>query len=162
FVVILGFAATIGEEAVNLAQQLPRYEQNIRAKIRAPEGVPGAGILGRATRVIRDLGEELANSATPGTAPGPRNAGAQQEARPPVPVVVREPEATPLQVLEGLVEPLLLPLASAGLVLLFVVMILLRREDLRDRLLRLAGVRDLHRTTAAMNEAAERVSNYLL
>ena len=42
------------------------------------------------------------------------------------------------------------------------VLILLKREDLRDRVLRLAGARDLHRTTAAMNEAAERVSRYLL
>jgi hypothetical protein len=41
-------------------------------------------------------------------------------------------------------------------------MILLKREDLRDRLIRLGGARDLHRTTAAMNEAAERVSRYLL
>src|SRR2546423_15348492 len=57
---------------------------------------------------------------------------------------------------------MLLPVAEAGLVLLFVIMILLKREDLRDRLLRLPGARDLHRTTAAMNEAAERVSRYLL
>ena len=45
---------------------------------------------------------------------------------------------------------------------MFAIMILLKREDLRDRVLRLAGARDLHRTTAAMNEAAERVSRYLL
>src|SRR5207237_8446667 len=66
------------------------------------------------------------------------------------------------QVLRNIVGPLLSPLASTALVLLFVVLILLKREDLRDRLLRLAGARDLHRTTAAMNEAAERVSKYLL
>src|SRR5437764_2279304 len=54
------------------------------------------------------------------------------------------------------------PVAEAGLVLVFVIMFLLKREELRDRMLRLAGARDLHRTTAAMNEAAERVSNYLL
>ena len=41
-------------------------------------------------------------------------------------------------------------------------MILLEREDLRDRLLRLAGRRDLHRTTEAMNDAAQRISRYLL
>jgi hypothetical protein len=46
--------------------------------------------------------------------------------------------------------------------LVFVIMILLEREDLRDRLLRLAGRRDLHRTTEAMNDAAQRISRYLL
>ena len=50
----------------------------------------------------------------------------------------------------------------AGLVIVFVVMILLEREDLRDRLLRLAGRRDLHRTTVAMDDAASRISRYLL
>ena len=41
-------------------------------------------------------------------------------------------------------------------------MILLERGDLRDRLLRLAGRRDLHRTTLAMDDAGQRVSRYLL
>jgi hypothetical protein len=67
-----------------------------------------------------------------------------------------------LQFLQNVAGPLLLPIAFAGLVLLFAIMILLKREDLRDRLLSLAGARDLHRTTAAMNEAAERLSKYLL
>src|SRR6202043_3033102 len=50
-----------------------------------------------------------------------------------------------------------------GLVIVFVIMILLlEREDLRDRLLRLAGRRDLHRTPEAMNDAAQRISRYLL
>jgi phage gp36-like protein len=48
------------------------------------------------------------------------------------------------------------------LVIVFVIMILLEREDLRDRLLRLAGRRDLHRTTEAMNDAAQRISRYLM
>jgi hypothetical protein len=53
-------------------------------------------------------------------------------------------------------------MAAGGLVAVFVIMILLEREDLRDRLLRLAGRRDLHRTTEAMNDAAQRISRYLL
>jgi AI-2E family transporter len=57
---------------------------------------------------------------------------------------------------------LLQPLAMAGLVIVFVIMFLLEREDLRDRVLRLAGRRDLHRTTVAMDDAAGRISRYLL
>ena len=53
-------------------------------------------------------------------------------------------------------------MAAGGLVIVFVIMILLEREDLRDRLLRLAGRHDLHRTTEAMNDAAQRISRYLL
>ena len=57
---------------------------------------------------------------------------------------------------------MLFPIVHAGLVVFLAVLILLKREDLRDRVLRLAGAHDLHRTTAAMNEAAERISRYLL
>jgi hypothetical protein len=67
-----------------------------------------------------------------------------------------------LQIVQDVIGPLLQPLAAAGLVVVFVIMILLEREDLRDRFLRLAGRGDLHRTTEAMNEAAERISRYLL
>src|SRR5207237_10595266 len=66
-----------------------------------------------------------------------------------------------LQIVQTVIEPLLRPLATSGLVILFVILILLDREDLRDRLLRLAGRRDLQRTTAAMDDAARRISQYL-
>ena len=67
-----------------------------------------------------------------------------------------------MQIAETVIGPLLQPLATAGLVIVLVVFILLEREVLRDRLLRLAGGGDLHRTTEAMNEAAQRVSRYLI
>jgi predicted PurR-regulated permease PerM len=158
-IVILGFAAAIGDEAITLAKDLPKYEQNIAHKIRSLNGsIPGAGIVGRATRVFNELGEEFGGiRAAPVPAAGPEGTP-----RVPMPVEVVGHETAPLQVLRDIAGPLLFPLASAGLVLLFLVLILLKREDLRDRMLRLAGVRDLHRTTAAMNEAAERVSRYLL
>ena len=54
------------------------------------------------------------------------------------------------------------PLATAGIVLLFVMFILLQREDLRDRLIRLFGGSDLQRATATMNDAATRLSRYFL
>ena len=150
FGVILGLLAAVGEEAVGLIKQLPEYEANIAAKIRSLTGtVPGAGILGRATMVFRDLVGEFAS-----TVPAPGAA--------PVPVEIVNTEPASFQVLRNIVGPMLAPIASAAMVVIFAIMMLLKREDLRDRVLRLAGARDLHRTTAAMNEAAERVSRYLL
>jgi predicted PurR-regulated permease PerM len=160
-VVILGVGAAVGEQVVGLVRNLPQYQDNITAKIRSLNGVvPGAGVLGRATQVFHDLSGELEGS-TVGPAQAPLGAGTPAEAAP-VPVEIRQNEPATLQLLRNVIGPMLLPVAEAGLVLLFVIMFLLKREDLRDRLLRLAGARDLHRTTAAMNEAAERVSAYLL
>jgi len=152
-IVIFGLIAAVGDEVVSFASNLPKYEENIAAKIRSLNGsVPGASVMERATRALRDLGDEFA----------PMEGSFAGSTGTPAPVVIRSAEPATLQILRNIAGPLLGPLAFGGVMLLFMVMILLKREDLRDRLLRLAGARDLHRSTAAMNEAAERLSNYLL
>src|SRR3981081_952077 len=80
----------------------------------------------------------------------------------PVPVEVRQPDPGALESLQSLISPLLHPLATTGIIIIFVIFILLQREDLRNRLIRLAGSHDLQRTTAALDDAAGRVSRLLL
>ena len=58
--------------------------------------------------------------------------------------------------------PLVQPIATAGIVLVFIIFVLLQREDLRDRMIRLFGMSDVHRTTAAISDAAKRIGRYLL
>ena len=162
FLAMIGFTAVILQEVSSLAQQLPAYRSNLETKIRSlPGAVPGAGVLRRATSMVQELGRELKQSETEiSTSAGDRSATGTSPAKP-VPVAIQRPEFEPLQIVQSIVGPLLQPLAMAGLVIVFVVMILLEREDLRDRLLRLAGRRDLHRTTVAMDDAARRISRYL-
>jgi hypothetical protein len=79
-----------------------------------------------------------------------------------VPVEVRQPDPGALESLQSLISPLLHPLATTGIIIIFVIFILLQREDLRNRLIRLAGSRDLQRTTAALDDAARRLSRLFL
>ncbi len=67
-----------------------------------------------------------------------------------------------MQLIYGVAAPLLQPLVMAGIVVVFVIFFLLQREDLRDRFIRLAGAGDLRRTTVALDDAARRLSRYLL
>ncbi|MGA8418303.1 MAG: hypothetical protein WB691_00825, partial [Pseudolabrys sp.] len=46
-------------------------------------------------------------------------------------------------------------LATTGIIIIFVVFILLQRQDLRNRLVRIAGSHDLQRTTLAMDDAGD-------
>ena len=165
FMAIAGFAAVVVGEISSLAQQLPEYRYNLQTKIRSLPGmVPGGGVYRRATEMFRELSTELSRVGTQGAAESPRSATGAPEPQPvkPMPVQVVEAEPGPLQIVESIIGPLLQPMAAGGLVIVFVIMILLEREDLRDRLLRLAGRRDLHRTTEAMNDAVQRISRYLL
>jgi hypothetical protein len=67
-----------------------------------------------------------------------------------------------MEALSTYVGPLLQPIATAGIVLVFIVFVLLQREDLRDRMIRLFGQHDVHRTTEAVSDAAKRIGRYLL
>ena len=71
-----------------------------------------------------------------------------------------QPPPRPTEVIRRLAEPLLDPLTTFGLIVLFVLFFLLERETLRDRMIRLAGSHDLGRTTEAINDAARRLSRY--
>ena len=108
----------------------------------------------RASDTLRDLQEEITR---PGAAPG-----AETSDQKPLPVEVRQPEPRGLEVIANLVRPLVSPLATTALVLLLLLFILLQREDIRDRFLRLAGTADLQRTTAALDDAAARLSRFFL
>ena len=68
-------------------------------------------------------------------------------------VRLEPPQAQPLEIIQTIVGPLLAPLATAGLVVIFVIFVLLEREDLRDRFIKLAGAGDLQKTTQAINDA---------
>jgi predicted PurR-regulated permease PerM len=165
FLAILGFGAIVAQEVSSLAQQLPSYRYNLETKIRSLPGlVPGGGVFQRASDLLRELRSELMTSQSKiSAADGTRgaNGSSPAEVTKPVPVQIQEPEPGPLQIVQSIIGPLLKPLATTGLVIVFVIMMLLEREDLRDRLLRLAGRGDLQRTTEAMDDAAQRISRYL-
>jgi len=167
-VVILGFAIIFSlgglmvTQASRLAEALPGYEQTLRSKIESLRGLTGGGTgtLERASEVLKDLKTELQN--TEAGSP-PRNTILQPstDSRP-IPVEVRQPDPGALNTLVAIIAPLISPLTTTGIVLIFVIFILLQRQDLRNRFVRLAGSADIQRTTAALDEAGERLSKLFL
>jgi hypothetical protein len=89
----------------------------------------------------------------------PNGAGAPDK---PIPVEVKQPDPGALQTLVALITPLIHPLATTGIVVIFVIFILMQKQDLRNRLVRLAGSQDLQRTTAALDDAGQRLSRLFL
>jgi predicted PurR-regulated permease PerM/methanogenic corrinoid protein MtbC1 len=71
-------------------------------------------------------------------------------------------ESSPLDLLRPIGSFLLGPVGTAFIVTVFAIFMLLQREDLRDRLIRLVGRKRITLTTQALDDAAERVSRYLL
>ena len=161
-----GFAALVASQLTLLGQQLPTYEANLRAKAReVAAAAPGGGLIDRTADLLRNFSREIdrITEGPPGKPPDPSTAatGGEQAAKP-IPVEIHEPPPLPLEALSTFVGPLLQPIATAGIVLVFIVFVLLQREDLRDRLIRLFGLSDVHRATAAIGDAARRIGRYLL
>jgi len=145
----------VASQAVQLSRDLPTYQTTIQNKLRTlRHAITGRGVLEDASRMLDVVGNEL--DATRRAIDAAGHAARQAPMR----VQVEPTPPSSLQALGRLVAPVLGPLAAAAVVLVFVLFILLERNELRDRLLRLAGG-DLHRTTDALNEAALRVSRYL-
>jgi predicted PurR-regulated permease PerM len=160
-VVALGLAALMVAQVNQLASELPRYESTLREKIQNLRGVfAGTGTLERASEVLKGLQKEIERSENP--PPGNIPTGDQPSPTRPIPVEVRQPPPGALQTLVALITPLIFPLTTTGVVFIFVIFILFQRQDLRNRLVRLAGAQDLQRTTVALDDAGTRLSRLFL
>ena len=165
FSLIFAMGSLLATQLTQLAGDLPRYQSTISEKIQSfRDTKAGRGTLERASDMLKDLGKELDK---PKDAPLARPSGtvaASGTPAPltPVPVEVRQPDPGALESLRTLISPLIHPLATTGIIIIFVIFILLQREDLRNRLIRLAGSSDLQRTTAALDDAASRLSRLFL
>src|SRR5450432_2165149 len=165
FGLIFAMGSLLASQLTQLAGVLSWYETTITEKIQSfRDTTAGRGTLERASGMLKDLSKELDK---PKEAASPLGAGTILSPKAPapltpVPVEVLQPDPGALESLQSLISPLLHPLATTGIIVIFVIFILLQREDLRNRLIRLAGSHDLQRTTAALDDAAARLSRLFL
>ena len=153
FTLIGALGWIVAGQLSNLASQLPAYGENIESKIRSLEA-PTGGTLDKAVNTYLELTEKLS-----GYAPGKRGQSAPSEV---TKVEIVDPPISAMQFLRNAIGPVLGPLSVAGIVIVLVIFMLLKREDLRDRVIRLMGPGQVNLTTQALDEAASRVSRYLL
>ena len=157
---LLGLVGTlIGSQAASLTANAPQYARTIEAKV---DGVRGFA-LSRMASMTKELGGGKRAPTAAGTAPtlnGTAPAAAGQ--RRPVQVEVVQGSTSPFTIAKTVVEPILGPLETTIIVLIVAIFVLMQKEDLRDRFIRVFGSSDLHRTTRALDDAGQRLSKYFL
>jgi predicted PurR-regulated permease PerM len=163
-VVVVALVGSLGlvawrtsQQFVELTNQLPTYKKSLQDKIHVLKSSGGQG-LSKASDTLQELGKELATT-TPNTTPGNEGRkapglGSSSSRAVAVEVV---PPTSPLQSMENVLGPL----ATAGLVGIFTIFMLIGREDLRNRFIRLAGGHRLNIMTKALDEATHRINRYL-
>ena len=149
--------ATIAQQVAGLADDAPRYAASIERKA----GHLGETTVGKLPQMLDAVGRQLDHLGGGAEPLVVRRVPIGTAARP-MQVVVHQPAPTPAELLRSLLGPVVGPLQTTIIVLIVAIVILLQREDLRDRLIRLFGSSDLHRTTTAMDDAAVRLGRYFL
>lgn len=159
--VIMTLGGLIGTQVAELVQDVPRYTYTIEQKVAALRSVT----LDPANQLLKRVTRRNAASVKPEAEKAPESSpeGQAQPPEPkPVPVEVHQPEPTAIDIAARILTPIVDPLFTAAIVLIVATFVLLQREELRDRLIRLFGSADLHRATLAMDDAAQRLSRYFL
>ena len=153
FASIFALGGLIASQLAQLAGELPRYEYTMQEKIRSLRGTAAAsGTLEGAADVLQDLRNELSQPEPRAGKPGDT---ALDQERKPIPVEVRQPPPSAMESLVALISPLLRPLTTTGIVAIFVVFILLQREDLRNRFIGLPGRATCKRRRRSMTAAGD-------
>jgi predicted PurR-regulated permease PerM len=156
----------LGSQAATLAADVPQYAEAVQSKVGRIQALATI----RLTAITGILG-----AGKPATAPvvppagrlrGGRSDGATLPAggttQQPLVVEVATPTPSVLTVARAVIEPVLGPLETTVIVFIVAIFILMQREDLRDRFIRLFGSSDLHRTTLAMDDVGQRLSRYFV
>ena len=135
----------------SVANELPTYRKNIRQKIADIREAGKGGALEKVQETAEDVKEEFQKTDEP--------ARVQEKPRQ---VVVNAEESSTFWPIPLAIGPMVERFASAGLVIVLVIFMLVQREDMRNRLIRLVGYGRLTVTTQALEEAGQRISRYLL
>jgi predicted PurR-regulated permease PerM len=148
--ILLGLGWIVVLQTASLANELPQYRSNIFEKIDDLRDLKSGGALEKVEQTVEDVKSELEKNKDGTKEPAPREV-----------VVAAEGESGfwPIPLATG---PMVERLAAAGLAIALLIFMLVQREDLRNRLIRVLGYSRLTVTTKALQEAGERISRYLL
>jgi len=153
----MAVAVVLGTQILRIAESLPQYQANVQHKIRVVDEVT----VGR-MRLLTKEASRLMEIHDSSDAPSVTNGEVEHSAaaRPGAPVLLepRDVPPQPLQLIGKLLTSAWKPLQATGIVLLVLIFVLLEHESLRDRIIRIAGATDIRSTTAALNDAGERLS----
>ena len=153
-VLLIGFGAVIITQASSLLRAVPAEQYILMQKVQTLQGAT----IGSIDSVVRTASKELEKAATPKAKTNAQGAGHTA----PIKVSVVPAPISPAQVARNIVLPVAGPLALTFMIFVVAGFILIYREDLRDRMIRIFGSRDLHRTTTALDDAAQRLSRFFL
>ena len=159
FSLAAGVGWSVARQFLEITSHIQDYKDNIEENIRSLHSRKNAPLI-QATATIQELNKELGTAPAEAAKAAHSKDGAPHPAKP-IPVQVTAPPTNFIQDLRTLLGPLAEPLETGVLVIVFMAFMLIHREDLRNRIIRLGGQGQLTVVTHALEDASERLSRYL-
>ena len=150
FSFLLGAGWIVTRQIAGLANELPQYRRNIREKITDLRDLKRGGALEKVEQTVDEVKSEL------------KKTGSGLKQAPPRQVIVAAEEESVFWPIPLATGPIVERVAATGLSIALVIFMLIQREELRNRLIRILGYSRLTVTTKALEEAGQRISHYLL
>ena len=150
----------VSSQLSQLNVNLPQYKDNIHKRLQQIREA-NVGSAARALKSIQDIPKELTPTNSPPSNSSSSNVPTESTQKP-IPVEIHDENQTALKLLQPYVSPSLSFLLKLVLVAVFCIFILIGRDDLRTRLIRIAGPRNMNLTLNFLVEADSRLSRYLL
>jgi predicted PurR-regulated permease PerM len=154
--IVAGITGVIGTQVAGIAADIPQYQATIKRKISAVESMTTGRLHGLTQRLDAQVGRAPTQANAEAAAPAVGDAPKAQL------VQVEPPPTSAMELAKTVLEPVLSPLATLFIILIVTIFVLMQREDLRDRMIRLFGSNDLQRTTVALDDAGHRLGRYYL
>ncbi len=181
FILLAGGFTLIGRELTAMVGDLPEHRDELVAKAKSFAGMT-TGVGGSLDKLAQEMSTAMEEGAeTPTASPEPKSSwqewtskllpasGEKETAQPNDGASAKSPlyvqqvkDDLPLASWATTAGTVLSPLATAGLVSVFALFMLIHREDLRDRIIAVVSHGNYVTTTEALDEAAGRISRYLI
>ena len=152
--IIGALGAVIGTQVAGIAQDIPQYTTTITRKFEAVQGMTVGRLTGLTQRLDTTMGRTAQENTEAQTGESAEGTGKPQL------VHIQPPPTSATELARTVLAPVVNPLSTLLIILIVTVFVMMQREDLRDRMIRLFGSNDLHRTTMALDDAGHRLAKY--
>jgi len=156
FALVSSLGWIVAGQLMDIVDQFPSYRSSIHDKIQSLR-VPDGGRFRNASNTVNELSNEL----TAASQSAADKKAAKSNGRP-IPVQVAQPPSNAPQYIRAVIGPLTGVFETTAMVIVFTLFMMIKREDLRNRLIRLAGQGQLTLVTQALDDGSRRLSRYLL
>jgi predicted PurR-regulated permease PerM len=148
-------------QLMDIVDQFPNYKSNIHDKIQSLR-VPEGSRLKNATNTVAELSNELSAASASAEDKGADKRNGKASGSRPISVQVTQAPSNAPEYLRAIVGPLTGVFETSAMVIVFTLFMMIKREDLRNRVIRLAGQGQLRVVTQALDDGSRRLSRYLL